>query len=1367
VRRSVLLLVGSTLTLSLLVGCSGSSSPSSPTAPVSPPVAPANNPAPTITSISPTGVLAGSPSQTLTVTGTGYISSTAATLNGAALQTTYVSATSLQVGVPTSALAAGQVANLVLSNPSPGGGSSDPSKFSIMSPTPAVTGLSPSSTPQGVPATITVNGSGFEANSVVMYNGASRPTTFVNGTTLQVSLTAADLQSFGSGQISVNNPGPGGSNTTPTELVIAATVPTILSVSPASVAVNTSSNVPSSISISGSGFAANATVQANGTFVPVTSQNGTNITVSLASTFFAAAGSIQLVVSNPGTPVVQSNAATVSVVTPTLSFSISPNYATAGSPDTKITVSGNGFFTDSVVEWNDTALATTYVSAKQLTAIIPASFLSGFAQASIQVSTPESPGQTLPPQPFTTFLALPINDIVYNAVDGLIYASIAGSAGEGLGNTIAGIDPTSGVIVKTIFVGSEPTRMALSSDGTQLFVGLNGAGAVRQVNMTTGTAGIQFSLGGGPGVYNPPYTAQGLAVLPGQPNSVAVYGSNGIVTIFDSGVARAKTSSGLSVYFNQNSGSLSFGSSASTLYLNSQSTSANLYALTIDASGVTGATPLGNGGGNTIQYDNSRLYLSSGVVLNASSGSQLGQFSTASTNGGSNQPVVAAGPIVSDSTLGHAWIVPSSFSTNTNQVVAFDETTFNPTGSMPVTGIGSYPSSSFNNVPADLIRWGQNGLAFHTASQLYVLQSPIVKDITTSPADLSVSIQAPATATTGTAFSYTLEVANLGQNSAAGVTLTTVLPASVIGGTYTSSQGTCSGGGVLYCSLGTIANGGAATVTISATPTVAGSLTMTGSASSVSFDPVSSNNQANATTTVTGNEFNATPNVTQISPSLIQAGSATTTLTVDGTGFTSGSSILWNGQTLPTTFVSAGQMTATVDSSLIQNLGWAQISVTTPTPGGGQSVDLPLHIYQLLNVPANVISFDPFTRKIYAALPSTSTSITGNSLVAIDPATGSVGSPIQVGSEPNLLSETSDGNYLFIGLSGAKSLGRFNLLNQTMDVTVPIVSTAFGNSGDVAATSIAAVPGTDSSVAVEFNSFNGIGIYDISGSTGAFRSNISPAYSGDNPVFTDATHFYAYDADTTGAEFYRYSVGPTGVTLIDGTTLNGFGGFGGKLAVDGGLVFGSSGGIINPSTTPPSQVAVLPLGNGTSSTSLSGGGVIPYQAESKAFVIGVNTAGTAAYYLERFDTQHFTQEQQIQLPGNSVSSLPGIRFGQDGLAYVVPNTATSNTPQIFLLRGPIVVPAEATTNPAPTLSSTDQATIAVGSSNLYLNVTGTGFLPGAVVLWNGSQRTTTFVDNTHLQVAIAAADLASAQTITLASQNPGSGNSNNLTVTIQ
>jgi hypothetical protein len=1303
----------------------------------------------------------------LTFTGTGYIASTATAVNGTTLQTKYVSATSLQVIVPASALAAGQIVTFVTSNPSPGGGNSAAANFSIMSPTPVLTGLSPRTVAQGTATTVTVNGSGFEANSVVRWNGVARPTVFINSTTLQVSLTAMDLQTYGTGQITINNPGPGGSTTTPTALVVAASVPTITYVSPSSVAVNTSSNVPTPLYISGSGFAANATVQANGTFVPVTGQSSTNISVLIPSTFFRSAGSIQIVVSNPGSPVVQSNSETVTVATPAASFSIAPNSVPAGSPNTQITVSGSGFFPDSVVQWNTTPLSTTYVSSGRLTAVIPASLISGFAQASIQISTPESQGQPLPPQPFTTYLALPVNDIVYNAVDGLIYASIAGSAGEGLGNSIAGIDPSSGVILKTIFVGSEPTRIALSSDGTQLFVGLNGAGSVRQVNLTTATAGIQFSLGGGPGIYNAPYVASGLAALPGQPNSVAVYGNNGVVTIFDSGVARAKTSSGLNIYFNQNYGGLAFGSSASTLYLNSQSPGSNLYTLTLDATGVTAATLLGSGnsGGTTVQYDNGRLYLSSGNVLDAATGHQVGQFST--TGSTSTTPIAVYGPVVSDSTLGRAWIVPTSGLSNTNQILAFDESTFNPSGSLPVTGIGSYPSNSYNTTPADLIRWGQDGLAFHTTSQLYVLHGPLVKDTSTSPADLSVSIQAPATASTGTAFTYTVQVANLGQDAAQGVYLHTVLPGSAINGIVTPSQGTCSGDNSLDCNLGTIANGGSVNVTISVTPTTSGTLGMTANTSSVSFDPVSTNNQTNATTAVTGNAFNASPSVTQLSPALIAVGSDTVTLTVDGTGFTSGSSVLWNGQALPTTFVSGGQMTAIVDSSLVQQLGWAQISVTTPTPGGGQSTAMPLHVYQLLNVPANAINFDPFTRKLYAVLPSTSTAITGNSLVVIDPASGSVGSPIQVGSEPNLLSETSDGSYLYIGLSGAKSLGRFNLLNQTLDLTVPISVSSVYASGNIAASAIATVPGSDSSLAVELGYATGIGIMDISGSTGTFRSKLTQIYAGDNPVFADATHFYAYDSETSGAEFYRYSIDGTGVTLVDGTTLNGLGGYGGKLALDGGLVFGASGGIINPSTTPPSQVATLPLQNGLYSSGLVGGGVVPYQAESKAFVVGVNNAGTAAHYLERFDTQHFTLEQQIQLPGNSVSALSGTRFGQDGLAYLVPNTATSQTTQVFLIRGPFVLPAEAAVNSAPTLTSANQSTIAVGSGNLYLTVTGTGFLPGAVALWNGSPRTTTFIDSAHLQVAIPASDFANAQTITLGSQNPGSGSSNNLSITIQ
>jgi hypothetical protein len=313
------------------------------------------------------------------------------------------------------------------------------------------------------------------------------------------------------------------------------------------------------------------------------------------------------------------------------------------------------------------------------------------------------------------------------------------------------------------------------------------------------------------------------------------------------------------------------------------------------------------------------------------------------------------------------------------------------------------------------------------------------------------------------------------------------------------------------------------------------------------------------------------------------------------------------------------------------------------------------------------------------------------------------------------------------------------------------------------------VPGSDTSLAVEDDSFNGIGILDISGSTGTFRSKSGFGYSGDNPVFVDPTHFYAYDAYTTGAEFYRYSVDSNGAELIDGTTLDGMGGFGGMLAVDGGLVYGSGGGIINPATTPPSQVAVLPLGSGPYGAGLYGGGVVPYAAESKSFNIGVNAAGTAMSFLDRFDTQHFTLEDQIQFPTSNISSVSGTRWAQDGLAYIIPaNSSLNSQPsQIFLIRGPFVLPAEAASHAAPTLSSTDQSTITAGSGNPTITVTGSGFLPGATVLWNNSPRTTNYVDHSHVTVAISASDVKSAATDSLSCQNPGSGTSNVIDVNVQ
>jgi uncharacterized protein (TIGR03437 family) len=71
------------------------------------------------------------------------------------------------------------------------------------------------------------------------------------------------------------------------------------------------------------------------------------------------------------------------------------------------------------------------------------------------------------------------------------------------------------------------------------------------------------------------------------------------------------------------------------------------------------------------------------------------------------------------------------------------------------------------------------------------------------------------------------------------------------------------------------------------------------------------------------------PSVTSLYPSSATAGGPSFTLSVNGTSFASGAAVNWNGTALPTTLVSATQLTATVAASLIASAGTASISVSS------------------------------------------------------------------------------------------------------------------------------------------------------------------------------------------------------------------------------------------------------------------------------------------------------------------------------------------------------------------------------------------------------------------------------------------------------
>ena len=86
-----------------------------------------------------------------------------------------------------------------------------------------------------------------------------------------------------------------------------------------------------------------------------------------------------------------------------------------------------------------------------------------------------------------------------------------------------------------------------------------------------------------------------------------------------------------------------------------------------------------------------------------------------------------------------------------------------------------------------------------------------------------------------------------------------------------------------------------------------------------------------------GTSSNPQPSITTLSPASIPVGTATLTLTINGTGFINSSTVSFNGSQRTTTFVNSGQLTITLSVSDLTVAGTFPVTVTNPSPGGGTS----------------------------------------------------------------------------------------------------------------------------------------------------------------------------------------------------------------------------------------------------------------------------------------------------------------------------------------------------------------------------------------------------------------------------------------------
>ena len=177
----------------------------------------APSPAPQISSISPTSVVAGSGSITLTVIGSGFNASSRLVYgnNIVIASPTTVSATQAIFSVPNNLFLGEAIYQFAIFNPAPGGGTSNAQAFTVTpapNPVPNISSLSPSSAPVLLgllPINFAVNGDNFMQGSTIHFGTLALPTTYISASRLEAVIPSEELATPGTKDVTVVNPAPG------------------------------------------------------------------------------------------------------------------------------------------------------------------------------------------------------------------------------------------------------------------------------------------------------------------------------------------------------------------------------------------------------------------------------------------------------------------------------------------------------------------------------------------------------------------------------------------------------------------------------------------------------------------------------------------------------------------------------------------------------------------------------------------------------------------------------------------------------------------------------------------------------------------------------------------------------------------------------------------------------------------------------------------------------------------------------------------------------------------------------------------------------------------------------------------------------
>ncbi len=314
------------------------------------------NAVPTISQLAPAQATAGSAPVALTVSGTGFVTGAQIFFDGTALATTVGSATTATATIASNLLTTAGTYDVTINNPSPGGGPSAASTFTVVAAAaPTLASITPNQVTAGASDTVlTLVGTGFVAGaSSFDFGGAAFAMNVLGPTSATVTIPASSLDVARAVSVQVTSAS-GNSGTLAFTIAAENPAPVIWSISPTNVRVG-SAALTLAVNSQSDRFLPGAQVFVDGALVPTSWINGYTLYAQVPANVLAATGTRQITAKNPDSAVSAATALTVGTggnVSPGLS-SLSPDTATfATTSAVTVTLTGSVFVVNgSTVYW--------------------------------------------------------------------------------------------------------------------------------------------------------------------------------------------------------------------------------------------------------------------------------------------------------------------------------------------------------------------------------------------------------------------------------------------------------------------------------------------------------------------------------------------------------------------------------------------------------------------------------------------------------------------------------------------------------------------------------------------------------------------------------------------------------------------------------------------------------------------------------------------------------------------------------------------------------------------------------------------------------------------------------------------------------